>query len=112
MSRDRLAGYVAGQLAYRAAQLVALLLTVSTLLFVLLRLSADPAVVLAGEGASPAQVRAVAQAYGLDQPLWQQYTTYLVNLTRLDLNYSLSSYPSRVTTLIVGALPWTIALLR
>src|SRR5205807_5805127 len=83
MSRDRLAGYVAGQLAYRAAQLVALLLTVSTLLFVLLRLSADPAVVLAGEGASPAQVRAVAQAYGLDLPLWQQYVGFLGRALRL-----------------------------
>src|SRR5689334_15756174 len=53
----------------------------------------------------------VARQLQLDRPLWDQYTTYLVNLTHLDLNYSLSSYPSRVTTLIGGALPWTVALL-
>ena len=40
-----------------------------------------------------------------------QYQVYLLNLARLDLNYSLSSYPSRVTTQIATALPWTVALL-
>ena len=47
----------------------------------------------------------------LDRPLWEQYRAYVVNLLRGDLNYSTSSYPSRVSTLIGGALPWTIALL-
>jgi len=47
----------------------------------------------------------------LDRPIWEQYLAYLVDLTHLDLNYSLSSYPSRVTTLIGGALPWTMVLL-
>ena len=32
----------------------------------------------------------------LDRPLWEQYTAYLSQLAHLDLNYSLSSYPSRV----------------
>jgi peptide/nickel transport system permease protein len=36
---------------------------------------------------------------------------YLGDLGRLDLNYSMSSYPSRVTEQIGYALPWTMALL-
>jgi peptide/nickel transport system permease protein len=53
----------------------------------------------------------VARQLLLDRPIWEQYAAYLVGLAHLDLNYSLSSYPSRVTTLIEGALPWTVALL-
>jgi peptide/nickel transport system permease protein len=109
MSRDRLAWFVAGLLAYRAAQLLALLLTVSTLLFVLLRLSADPAVVLAGEGASPAQVRAVAQAYGLDQPLWQQYAGFLGRAVRLSFGSSPVRHAAALD-LVLGRLPATLAL--
>lgn len=47
----------------------------------------------------------------LDRPLWEQYTAYLTNLAHLDLNYSMSSYPSRVVDQLGYALPWTIALL-
>ncbi|MGI9145200.1 MAG: ABC transporter permease [Chloroflexota bacterium] len=47
----------------------------------------------------------------LDRPLWEQYTGYLSNLAHLDLNYSMSSYPSRVADQIEYALPWTVALL-
>jgi peptide/nickel transport system permease protein len=47
----------------------------------------------------------------VDRPLWEQYLTYLRDLARFDLNYSLSGYPNRVSDLIGGALPWTIVLL-
>lgn len=49
--------------------------------------------------------------FRLDRPLWEQYTGYLSDLAHLDLNYSMSSYPSRVVDQIGGALPWTVALL-
>src|SRR5215472_5747772 len=63
-----LAVHVVRRLTYRAAQLVTLLLSVATVLFILVRLSASPASLLAGEGASPAQVQAARAAYGLDGP--------------------------------------------
>jgi peptide/nickel transport system permease protein len=47
----------------------------------------------------------------LDRPLWEQYTAYLGDLAHFDLNYSMSSYPSRVADQIGVALPWTVALL-
>ncbi|MBV9170027.1 MAG: ABC transporter permease [Chloroflexi bacterium] len=52
-----------------------------------------------------------ARTFGLDQPLWQQYVTYLTDLAHLNMNYSLSSYPMRVADQIGAALPWTVALL-
>jgi peptide/nickel transport system permease protein len=52
-----------------------------------------------------------AHELGLDRPLWDQYIGYFSDLVHLDLNYSLSSYPSRVADQIGAALPWTIALL-
>jgi peptide/nickel transport system permease protein len=53
----------------------------------------------------------VARALRLDQPILQQYVGYLSDLAHLDLSYSLSSYPNRVSDVIGSALPWTVALL-
>lgn len=49
--------------------------------------------------------------FGLDQPLWRQYLTYVGDMTRLDFNYSISNYPQRVIGMIGVALPWTVGLL-
>lgn len=56
-------------------------------------------------------VKAYDKQFGLDQPMWQQYLHFLVNVTHLDFGYSLAQYPSKVTPLIMTALPWTIGLL-
>ena len=49
--------------------------------------------------------------FGLDQPLWRQYITYMSDMARFDFNYSITNYPRRVSDMIAEALPWTIALL-
>jgi peptide/nickel transport system permease protein len=49
--------------------------------------------------------------FGLDQPLWKQYITYISDLTRLDFNYSISNYPRTVISMIGDSIPWTIGLL-
>lgn len=49
--------------------------------------------------------------FGLDKPLWEQYLTYMWNVAHLDFGFSMASYPMRVSTLMAGALPWTLALL-
>jgi peptide/nickel transport system permease protein len=49
--------------------------------------------------------------FGLDQSLWQQYLSFLRELARGNLGYSIGSFPSRVTDLLRNALPWTIGLL-
>ena len=49
--------------------------------------------------------------FGLNRPLWAQYLTYLADMSRFDFNYSIASYPRKVTDMIWEGLPWTIALL-
>jgi peptide/nickel transport system permease protein len=49
--------------------------------------------------------------FGLDQPLWRQYLTYLSNVARLDFGYSIANYPRTVVGILANALPWTIGLL-
>lgn len=68
-----------------------------------------------GGGGGSRDIMELAAAYeakfGLDQPIWKQYLWYLQDLARLDLGYSIASYPTRVSTLILEALPWTIGLM-
>src|SRR6266516_517485 len=49
--------------------------------------------------------------FGLDKPLLDQYWAYLTQLAHLNLGYSITNFPTRTTTLIGQALPWTLGLL-
>lgn len=49
--------------------------------------------------------------FGLDGPWYQQYFSYLGNLLRLDLGYSLASFPSQVSEMVARSMPWTMGLL-
>ena len=51
------------------------------------------------------------ERFGLDKSIGQQYLTYIRDLAQGDLGYSIQTYPTRVTTLIGDAVPWTIFLL-
>jgi peptide/nickel transport system permease protein len=56
-------------------------------------------------------VKEYDQKFGLDKPLTEQYVSYLGQMTRLDLGYSITNYPKTVNELMSVALPWTIGLL-
>jgi peptide/nickel transport system permease protein len=56
-------------------------------------------------------VKEYQNRFGLDKPLWRQYLTYLRDVSRGDLNYSIANYPRTVAGMIREALPWTIGLL-
>jgi peptide/nickel transport system permease protein len=56
-------------------------------------------------------VKAYDKTFGLDQPLYVQYANYLWSVSHLDFGYSLTQYPTRVLTIILASLPWTIGLL-
>ena len=56
-------------------------------------------------------VASMSAKFGLDKPLWDQYTDYIGSVARLDLGVSLNKYPKTVWDLITEALPWTIGLL-
>ena len=56
-------------------------------------------------------IKEYEEKFGLTKPLWRQYLTYLADMARFDFNYSIASYPRRVSDMILEGLPWTIALL-
>ncbi|MEM8589975.1 MAG: ABC transporter permease [Pseudomonadota bacterium] len=80
---------IRGVLSKRGLELAILLFAISTLLFFLLRLSGDPAAVLAGEEADPDLVALIRQRYGLDDPLIVQYVSYVLSILTLDFGESL-----------------------
>ena len=51
------------------------------------------------------------QAFGFDVPVWKQYLNFWAALFHGDLGRSIASFPTPVSELIIGALPYTIALL-
>ena len=51
------------------------------------------------------------KAFGFDVPLWQQYLNFWAALLHGDLGRSIANYPTPVSELIMGALPYTLALL-
>ncbi|MEA3303819.1 MAG: nickel ABC transporter permease [Pseudomonadota bacterium] len=86
------------------------LLGVVTLVFFLIHLiPGDPVEYILGDSARPADRNALRQQLGLDQPLLQQYSSYLVNLLSLDLGRSLHSNQS-VTALLMERFPATLEL--
>ena len=69
----------------------------------------DAASLLAASDAGDADVAHLRELWGLDQPLYAQFGTFLVNLVHFDLGTSLR-YQQPVTAMIVERLPATIEL--
>lgn len=61
----------------RLSLAVLVALAVSVIAFLLLRLSGDPAIAIAGEGARQADIELIRQTYGFDRPLPVQYLAWL-----------------------------------
>jgi peptide/nickel transport system permease protein len=51
------------------------------------------------------------EAFGFDVPIWKQYLNFWAALFNGDLGLSILYFPTPVSELILGALPYTIALL-
>ncbi len=66
-------------------------------------------------GVDPTKIQEMTAAFnarfGLDQPLWRQYLSYLGDMARLDFGQSITKYPARVGDLIGAAMPWTLGLM-
>ena len=79
-------GYVLRRVAY----VLPVLLGVVTVVFLALRLiPGDPAIALAGEKASAAQIEQMREALGLNRPLPVQYVDFVAHLARGDLGRSI-----------------------
>ncbi len=91
----------------RLIDLLILLFALTTLLFFLLRVAGDPALVLAGPDADPEQIAAIKAEYGLDQPLIVQYFSYMFQVVQFDLGTSLASGQSAIGE-VMAHLPATL----
>ncbi|PHY06618.1 MAG: ABC transporter permease [Alcaligenaceae bacterium] len=99
-------------LAYLVKRLglaVLVALTVSVIAYLLLYLSGDPALAIAGEGASQADIDLVRKTYGFDRPLIVQYGDWLLKLLRGDLGVSMY-FKTDVAPLIFSKLSTTLLL--
>lgn len=77
-------------LARRLVHLVGVLFGICLVTFLLLQLApGDPARLLVGEKAGPEALAAVRERYGLDQPLWRQFASYVLNLLGGDIGLSI-----------------------
>lgn len=84
-------------------------IAVSIIAFVLLRLSGDVAIAIAGEGAREADIEAVRRNYGLDRPLVVQYLAWLGEALSGNLGNSLY-FKTPVSDLVFAKLPITLTL--
>jgi peptide/nickel transport system permease protein len=91
-------------------QAVPVILIISILAFLLLSLlPGDPAVIIAGDQASPAAIEHVRQQLGLDRPYVEQITIWLLNLARGNFGSSLILNQS-VLSAVGERLPVTLSL--
>jgi ABC-type dipeptide/oligopeptide/nickel transport system permease component len=94
-------------------------LTVSFLAYMLVFLSGDPALALAGEGARQVDIDMVRKTYGLDRPVVVQYVDWLWKLLRGNLGMSVYFktevgplvFEKLKTTLLLGVYSLAVALL-
>ncbi len=98
-----------GYIVKRLGLAIAVALAVSVIAFGLLRLSGDPALAIAGEGASQADIEQVRKTYGFDQPLPVQYGSWLWKTVRGDLGDSIY-FKTAAGPLILDKLTTTLGL--
>ncbi|WP_209121782.1 nickel ABC transporter permease [Alkalihalobacillus sp. BA299] len=94
----------------RVLQTIPVIIGVTFVVFFIMQLvPGDPAVLLAGEGASKETIEAIREQLGLNQPLFIQYFDYLINVFRGDLGVSLKNSQPVLDEILVR-LPITIEL--
>lgn len=93
----------------RLGQAVVTTIGVMTIVFVVMRFSGDPVLLLVPEGASREHIDALRRDLGFDQPIWRQYLTYVGGLLQGDLG---TSVVQRVPAarILADRIPYTIAL--
>ena len=100
-----MARYILRRLAYSLVSLFLLSLTI----FLFVRVTGDPVMLLVEPGASTADIAAVRERFGLDQPLWVQYATFMASLAQGDFGQSFY-YRTPVFELYLSRLPASLLL--
>jgi peptide/nickel transport system permease protein len=97
--------FIVKRLGYAMVSLALLSLTI----FLFVRLTGDPAVLLVEPGASKADLEAIRSQLGLDRPIWVQYGTFVSSLVRGDFGQSFY-YRTPVLELYLSRLPNSLLL--
>lgn len=102
----------------RLGFLIAVLWTAATINFFIPKLTPrDPVaewvnqrIATSGAGAENVdeQIESLKKLYGLDQPLWRQYLTYVWNTMQFNLGFSIQNYPKPVIQIIQETIWWTL----
>lgn len=98
-----------GYISKRLGLAVLVALTVSIIAYMLLYLSGDPALAIAGEGARQADIDMVRKTYGFDQPILVQFWHWVLKLLSGDLGTSIY-FKTDVGPLILSKLQTTMLL--
>lgn len=98
-----------GYISKRLGLAVLVALTVSIIAYMLLYLSGDPALAIAGEGARQADIDMVRKTYGFDQPIIVQFWHWVLKLLSGDLGTSIY-FKTDVGPLILSKLKTTMLL--
>ena len=93
----------------RALQSIAVMLVMATLVFIGVYMIGDPAQLLVSADADQADIDRMRRILGLDQPLWRQFLTFLVNLSQGDLGWSFA-YGEPALGLVFQRMPATLEL--
>lgn len=92
--------------ASRAGGMVVVLALVVTVVFVIVRVTpGDPAAVMLGSDATPADIAALRERLGLDAPILQQYLGFVADVLRGDLGQSIFLGQPVTTALAARAEP-------
>jgi peptide/nickel transport system permease protein len=97
--------FVTKRLGYAVLSLFLLSLTI----FLLVRVTGDPAALMAEPGASAEQLAAIRKNLGLDRPMWIQYGSFMANFLTGDLGHSFY-YNAPVLDLYAARLPYSLLL--
>ncbi len=102
---------MAAYLIRRIWQMIPTLFGVILLVFLLFKgFGGDPAEILAGQNATQAQVAAIRQQLGLDQPLWTQFGIFLKQIATFDWGKSWATNES-VSHLFATRMPATLTVM-
>ena len=91
----------------RLIQLIPVVIGVSVIVFLMLRLSGDPAVLILPEDALPEEIEILREALGLNEPIHVQYGIFLANAVRGDFGRSFR-YRAPALQVVLERLPATL----
>ena len=101
---------MASYILRRILSTIPVVFTVAVLVFMLLRLTpGDPALIIAGDSATPTQLEDIRRTMGLDKPLPTQFVMWSTQVFKGDLGVSLHS-GTEVTSMIADRVWPTLAL--